>query len=105
MIPKIKPQRPPPPVPPGKKEALEPEQKHHIISYYDPTGVWSLVAAGIQARLPINEIRWKSNAVIRNLYLDTVNFDGKTPPIASQHVSNLYKAPFVNIMILNGDVT
>lgn len=100
---KTKPQRPPP-IPPVKKEGKESEPRHHIISYYDPTGVWGLVAAGIQARLPIKEARWKTNAVIRKLNLDIVNFDGKAPLPSSQHVSNLYNAPFVNIMILNGDV-
>lgn len=101
---KSKPQRPPPPAPSAKKDGKESEPRHHIISYYDPTGVWGLVAAGIQARLPIKEARWKSNAVIRKLNLDIVNFDGKAPFPSSQHVSNLYNAPFVNIMILNGDV-
>lgn len=101
---KVKPQRPPPPVPPANKDGKELEPRHHVISYYDPTGVWGLVAAGIQARLPIKEVRWKSTAVIRKLDLDIVNFDEKTSLPPSQHVQNLYKAPFVNIMVLNGDV-
>lgn len=100
---KTKPQRPPP-MPPSKGEAQEQEPRHHVISYYDPTGVWGLVAAGIQSRLPIKEIKLKSGPVIKNLDLEIVNFDGKAPSQASLHVSNLYKAPFINIMVLNGDV-
>lgn len=78
--------------------------KNPLVSYKDATGgkTWSILEPGLTSRFPIPELIW-GNYIIKQLEITFVN-SADMPPKPSKRIEDLHNMPFIDMLILDGDV-
>ena len=85
-----------------KKIDIE-HSKHPLVSYKDPTeNTWAILKPVLDSKSSVQKLAW-GNYIIRKLKFDFVSTE-EIPPNSSKRIEDFYKQPFVDMLILDGDV-